>query len=194
MPKITFRASEVISPRDPVIRIEAAIDCDGSECRRTAFDDSGNLFDLPPHFHGLKASPEPERAYMLTEASFQKTSTSHPISEWKQWQLWESHEPSALSSRNVADVPTVTNTTPVLPQPFVPRLIPLQESQADECIALRFVAEFPHARFLTNSPFACHFRVLSRAEARKKKDTSVLFFRSITMCGWFTAMDDNSVK
>lgn len=55
MPRIVFRASELISPRNPVIRIEPAIDCDGSKCRRTAYDDVGSLIDLPPHFHWIES-------------------------------------------------------------------------------------------------------------------------------------------
>ena len=55
MPKISFRAPSWISPTDPVIRIEPAIDCDGSECRRSFYDEEGNLMDLPPHHHLIES-------------------------------------------------------------------------------------------------------------------------------------------
>jgi hypothetical protein len=55
MAKLLFSTSSLISPNNPVIRIEQAIDCDGSECRRTAYDDDGNLVDLPPHFHWIES-------------------------------------------------------------------------------------------------------------------------------------------
>jgi hypothetical protein len=48
---LTFSKSQFISPADPVLRIESAIDCDGSECGLGVPDEDGNLDDLNPHYH-----------------------------------------------------------------------------------------------------------------------------------------------
>ncbi len=55
MTKLRFPASAFISPTDPVIRIEAAIDCDGSDCNRMFVDGEGNTLELPPHFHWIES-------------------------------------------------------------------------------------------------------------------------------------------
>lgn len=46
IPKALF-----ISPKNPVLKIEIAIDCDGAECDASFHDEDGSLIDLPPHFH-----------------------------------------------------------------------------------------------------------------------------------------------
>ena len=51
MLKLSFTKSDLISPSDPNLRIEPAIDCDGSECGCAVYDEQGQLEDLPPHFH-----------------------------------------------------------------------------------------------------------------------------------------------
>lgn len=51
MYRLTFNKSDFISPSDPTLRIESAIDCDGSECGRAVHNDDGSLVDLPPHYH-----------------------------------------------------------------------------------------------------------------------------------------------
>lgn len=49
--RLTFNKSDLIPPSDPTLRIEAAIDCDGSECGLAIPDEDGSLDDLPPHYH-----------------------------------------------------------------------------------------------------------------------------------------------
>ena len=49
--KFSIPRAQFISPIDPVVRLEPAIDCDGSECGIAVFDADGTLIDLPPHFH-----------------------------------------------------------------------------------------------------------------------------------------------
>jgi len=51
MIKLSFTKSDFISPSDPILRIEPAINCDGSECGCPVYDEKGELEDLPPHFH-----------------------------------------------------------------------------------------------------------------------------------------------
>lgn len=53
--KISFPKSQFISPTNPVLRIEASIDCDGSECGVGVFDENGSLLELPPHFHLIES-------------------------------------------------------------------------------------------------------------------------------------------
>lgn len=48
---LSFAKSEFISPSSPNLRIEPAIDCDGSECGCAVYDEEGELENLPPHFH-----------------------------------------------------------------------------------------------------------------------------------------------
>ena len=48
---LVFSKSQFISPTDPILRIEMAIDCDGSECGIGVPNEDGSLDDLPPHFH-----------------------------------------------------------------------------------------------------------------------------------------------
>ncbi len=64
--KLSFSKSQLISPANPLVRIEHAIDCDGSECGHAFFDDDGNLADLPPHYHLVESeSGAGDRAYGL---------------------------------------------------------------------------------------------------------------------------------
>jgi hypothetical protein len=50
--KVSLSRSQLISPTDPVIHLEPAIDCDGSECGIAIYDEgSETLIGLPPHFH-----------------------------------------------------------------------------------------------------------------------------------------------
>ncbi len=49
--KISFPKTQLISPTNPVLRIESAVDCDGSECGSGWADADGVLVDLPPHYH-----------------------------------------------------------------------------------------------------------------------------------------------
>jgi hypothetical protein len=51
MYKVVFPKSQLISPTNPILRIEEAIDCDGSECGISLFDGIEHLVDSPPHFH-----------------------------------------------------------------------------------------------------------------------------------------------
>jgi hypothetical protein len=51
MLRLSFPKLQLISPTNPVLRIEQAIDCDGSECGRTFFGEDGFPMDLPPHDH-----------------------------------------------------------------------------------------------------------------------------------------------
>jgi hypothetical protein len=57
MTNISFPHSQLISPTNPVLRIEPAIDCDGSECGIATFDTNGNLVGPPPHFHLVESEP-----------------------------------------------------------------------------------------------------------------------------------------
>ena len=47
---LIFKKSDFIPPSDPKLRIEPAIDCDGS-CGRALHNEDGSLVDLPPHYH-----------------------------------------------------------------------------------------------------------------------------------------------
>jgi hypothetical protein len=49
--RISIPKSQFISPSDPALRIEQAIDCDGSECGCALFEEDGYPIDLPPHYH-----------------------------------------------------------------------------------------------------------------------------------------------
>lgn len=42
------------------INIEEAIDCDGSACDRSFFDEDGELMDLPPHYHMIVIGKSPD--------------------------------------------------------------------------------------------------------------------------------------
>jgi hypothetical protein len=42
------------------VRIEAAVDCDGSDCGRHWYDDEGELEQLPPHFHMIVLGKIPD--------------------------------------------------------------------------------------------------------------------------------------
>jgi len=53
--KLSFPRSQFISPTDPVLRIESAMDCDGSECGSAVFEPDGTPVDLPPHFHVVES-------------------------------------------------------------------------------------------------------------------------------------------
>jgi hypothetical protein len=56
--KISFPRSAFISPTDPLLHVEPAIDCDGSECGIAIYDEqSDSLIDLPPHFHLVESQP-----------------------------------------------------------------------------------------------------------------------------------------
>jgi hypothetical protein len=55
MYKLHFHKSDFISPMNPSLRIEVAIDCDGSECGSAIHDESGQLEDLSPHFHLIES-------------------------------------------------------------------------------------------------------------------------------------------
>lgn len=47
--------SQFISPTDPHLHIESAIDCDGSECGIAFPNEDGSLPDLPPHYHLIES-------------------------------------------------------------------------------------------------------------------------------------------
>jgi hypothetical protein len=49
--QISFPKQQFVSPKNPVLHIEKAIDCDGSECGRSFHDREGHLIDLPIHYH-----------------------------------------------------------------------------------------------------------------------------------------------
>jgi hypothetical protein len=55
--KISFPKSQFIPPTNPNLRIESAIDCDGSECGRAVPNEDGSLIDLPPHYHLVESEP-----------------------------------------------------------------------------------------------------------------------------------------
>jgi hypothetical protein len=48
---LVFSRSQFISPSDPILRIDTAIGCDGSECGLALPNEDGSLDDLPPHYH-----------------------------------------------------------------------------------------------------------------------------------------------
>jgi hypothetical protein len=54
---LCFPKSQLISPTNPTLRIEPAIDCDGSECGIAFPDEDGSLPDLPPHYHMVESQP-----------------------------------------------------------------------------------------------------------------------------------------
>jgi hypothetical protein len=49
--RLVFTKAEMTSPTDPMLRIEFAIDCDGSDCGCYVTDEEGNPEPLPPHAH-----------------------------------------------------------------------------------------------------------------------------------------------
>jgi hypothetical protein len=52
--KLSFPKSGLRNPRNSrelYLRMEEAVDCDGSECRRAVHDSEGELEPLPPHYH-----------------------------------------------------------------------------------------------------------------------------------------------
>ena len=52
--KLSFPRSALRNPRDSkevYLRMEEAVDCDGSMCSRTVHDADGELDPLPPHYH-----------------------------------------------------------------------------------------------------------------------------------------------
>jgi hypothetical protein len=55
--KISLSKEQLISPTEPLIRLEPAMDCDGSECGIAINDEAGNLIDLPPHYHIVESQP-----------------------------------------------------------------------------------------------------------------------------------------
>jgi hypothetical protein len=52
---LCIQKSQLISPTDPILRIESAIDCDGSECGLAFPDEDGSLPGLPPHYHLIES-------------------------------------------------------------------------------------------------------------------------------------------
>jgi hypothetical protein len=54
---ISFPKEQFISPTEPFVGLEPAIDCDGSECGIGIHDEDGTLIDLPPHFHTVESQP-----------------------------------------------------------------------------------------------------------------------------------------
>lgn len=64
--KISYSKASCRSPKNPFIRIEAAYDCDGSECRLAVSDEEENLEVLLPHFHLIEWEPDAEfRCYAV---------------------------------------------------------------------------------------------------------------------------------
>jgi hypothetical protein len=53
--KIHFSKADYISPRNPNLRIESTIDCDGTECGRASYEDDGSFVELPPHWHLIES-------------------------------------------------------------------------------------------------------------------------------------------
>jgi hypothetical protein len=54
------------SPKNPLIRIEPAYDCDGSHCGLAASAEVELLADIPPHFHLIEWEPNTEfRCYAV---------------------------------------------------------------------------------------------------------------------------------
>jgi hypothetical protein len=53
--KVHFSKADFISPQNPNLRIEPAIDCDGTECGRASHEDDGGLAELPPHWHLIES-------------------------------------------------------------------------------------------------------------------------------------------
>jgi len=54
---------------DICVRIEAAVDCDCSDCGRHWYDSEGELEPLPPHFHLIVLGKIPDagpRCYAVT--------------------------------------------------------------------------------------------------------------------------------
>jgi hypothetical protein len=52
--KLSFPKSGLRNPRNSrelYLRVEEAVDCDGSESRRAVHDSEGELEPLPPHYH-----------------------------------------------------------------------------------------------------------------------------------------------
>jgi hypothetical protein len=52
--KLSFPKSGLRNPansRELYLRMEEAVDCDGSECGRAIHDSDGELEPLPPHYH-----------------------------------------------------------------------------------------------------------------------------------------------
>jgi hypothetical protein len=49
--KLVFIKAEMTSPTDPLLRIEFAFDCDGTDCGCSFMDEEGDPEPLPPHAH-----------------------------------------------------------------------------------------------------------------------------------------------
>jgi len=61
--KLSIPASALRSLRDSneiCIRIEVAVDCDGSDCGRALHDNQGELEPLPPHYHMIAFGRHPD--------------------------------------------------------------------------------------------------------------------------------------
>lgn len=64
--KFSYAKVGLRSPKNPLIRIEPAYDCEGCECGLAFPDEEGSLPGLPPHFHLIEWEPDAEfRCYAV---------------------------------------------------------------------------------------------------------------------------------
>lgn len=63
MPRISFSAASLRDPMEsanPLVALEEAVYCDGSECGFTEFSEDGELELLRPHWHVVLTGTMPE--------------------------------------------------------------------------------------------------------------------------------------
>ncbi len=66
------------------IRIEGAVDCDGSICHQPIFRNDGTLNSVPPHCHLVTQQPEGEKYHMvLCDFPGLETAPATPVREQK---------------------------------------------------------------------------------------------------------------
>jgi len=61
--RFTIKPADLRDPGDskePILKIECALDCDGSICNRLYCDEFGEVVKADPHFHLVEAGREPE--------------------------------------------------------------------------------------------------------------------------------------
>jgi hypothetical protein len=59
----TIKPADLRDPGDSkatTLKVECALDCDGSICNRLYCDESGEVVEADPHFHLVEAGIEPE--------------------------------------------------------------------------------------------------------------------------------------